>query len=100
MQMKCGRAHAFSGPVQVDAAANVKEDDELPGGGNAQKSRCVTERGGRQEGKTGKIKGGMLDPIYKEKGNRWVRKMRRPKNDYPAAWMPRFLGWLLKIRIC
>ena len=41
----------------------------------------------------------LFDPIYKEKGNRWARKMRRPKNDYPAARAPRLSGWLLKIRI-
>ena len=94
------RRRSFSGPVQVDAAAKVEEDDELRGGGNAQKSRCVMERGGRREGKEGKMKGGLFDPIYKEKGNRWARKTRRPKNDYPAARTPQFSGWLLKIRIC
>ena len=64
-----GEALQFSGPVQVDAAAEVEEDDELRGGGSAQKCRCVAERGGRREGKEGKMKGGLLDPIYKEKGN-------------------------------
>ena len=43
----------FSGPVQVDAAAMVEEDDELRGGGSAQACRCVAERGGRREGKRG-----------------------------------------------
>ena len=85
-QGKC--AAVFSGPVQVDAAAEVEDDDELRGGGSARTCRCVAERGGRREGKEGKMKGGLLDPIYKEKGNRWARKMRRPKNDYTAARMP------------
>ena len=63
------RRRSFSCPVQVDAAAEVEEDDELRGGGNAQACRCVMERGGRREGKEGEMKGGLLDPIYKEKGN-------------------------------
>ena len=42
--------------------------------------------------KRGKMKEGLLDPIYKEKGNRWARKTRTPKNDYLAIRTPRFLG--------
>ena len=62
-------AAVFSGPVQVDAAAEVEEDDVLRSDGSAQACRCIMERGGRREGKEGKMKGGLLDPIYKEKGN-------------------------------
>ena len=47
-------AAVFSGPVQVDAAAEVEDDDELCGGGSAQTCRCVAERGGRRGGKRGK----------------------------------------------
>ena len=36
----------------------------------------------------GKIKERLPDPIYKERGNRRARKMRRPKNDYLASWTP------------
>ena len=47
-------ATVFSGPVQVDAAAEVEDDDELrSGSGSAQTCRCVAERGGRREGKRG-----------------------------------------------
>ena len=46
----------------------------------------------REEEKTrrqgGKNERRVFDPIYKEKGNRWARKTRRPKNDYPAARTP------------
>ena len=38
----------------------------------------------------------LSDPIYKERVNRRAQETRRPKNDYPAAWTPRFLGWLIK----
>ena len=43
----------FSGPVQVDAAAEVEDDDELRNGGSAQMCRGVVERGGRREGEGG-----------------------------------------------
>ena len=94
------RCRSYSDPVQVGAAAEVKENDELRGGGSAQTSRCVTKRGGRRRRKERKMERGLPDPIYKEKGNRRARKTRRPKNDYPTDRMPRFLGWILKIMIC
>ena len=62
----------FSGSVQVDAVAEVEDDGEIRSGGRAQVCRCVAERGGRREGEEGKMKGGLFDPIYKEKGNRWA----------------------------
>ena len=43
----------FSGHVQVDAAAEVEEDDEFRGGGRAQVCRCAAESGGRREGEGG-----------------------------------------------
>lgn len=94
------RRRSFSGPVQVNAVAEVEEDDELRGGGSAQACRCVAERGGRREGKEEKMKRGLPNPMYKEKGNRWAQKTRRPKKDFPANRTPRFSGWLLRIRIC
>ena len=84
--------------LQVDAAAGVEEADDL-GGGGAQVCRCVAKREVEDDKEKGEMKR-LSDPIYKERGNRRARKMRRPKNDYLAARTPRFSGWLLKIRIC
>ena len=53
-------ATIFSGPIQVDAAAEVEDDDKLRGGDGAQTCRCVAEKGGRREGKRGKWKEGCL----------------------------------------
>ena len=87
----------FSGPVQVDAAAEDEEDGGLHGGGGSQ---LVDEsREEEDEKERGENEKRLFDPIYKVKVNRWARKTRRPKHGYLAAWAPRFSGELLKIKI-
>ena len=62
------RCRSCSGLVQVDAAAGVKEADEL-GGGGAQVCRCVVKGEVEDEKKKGEMER-LFVPIYKERVNR------------------------------
>ena len=55
-----------------------------------------------EEDEDGEARGQMkrtISPIYKAVDRWHVRELRRAKNDYVAAWTPRFSGGSLKMNI-
>ena len=63
----------LSGSTQVDAAAEVDEEEMLCGGGGARAAEGLREK---EEGEKCEM---ASDPIYKERGDRQARKTTRPK---------------------
>ena len=82
--------------IQVDAAAGVEAVHEVDSGGA--RARVVLRGRRRRRGGKGEMNR-TLAPIYKAVDRWHARESRRPKNGYVAAWMPRFSGGPLKMKI-
>ena len=79
--------------VQGDAAAKDEDDGVLHGSGGV-RAREGCER--RKTKERGENENRPFVTIYKEKTNKWARKMRRPKHGYPVVRAPQFSGRLLR----
>ena len=70
MQKDCGGAPAFSGPIRLMQRPELVQRSK-DGGGEARGGRGVARGRRRREGK-GENEMRVVDPIYKEKDNRWA----------------------------
>ena len=93
LQIYCGGSPPFSRSTQVDAAAEVEEDEMRCSGGGAR----ATE-GLREEEDAGKAKNEErpVGPIYKERLLSGREKQGGRKYGYPATRTPRFSGRSLR----
>ena len=64
MQIYCRGSPSFSGSTQVDAAAEVEEDEVLCGGGGAQAAEGLREE---EDAAKGENEERPVVPIYKER---------------------------------
>ena len=97
LQIYCGGSPPFSGLIQVDAAAEVEEDEVRCGGGGARAAVGLREE---EDAGKGENEERPVVPIYKGKTDKWARKTRRPKHiGIQPVRMSRFSRWYLKIRI-
>ena len=78
MQMDCGRASAFSGPVRLMQRPELVQRTEDDDGG-ARGCRGVVRGRRRRGGKGGNEKDPV--PIYKRMDTRHARESRRPKSS-------------------
>jgi hypothetical protein len=77
LQIYCGGSPPFSGLIQVDAAAEVDEDEVLCGGGGGGARAAAESREEEDDGR-GRMKKDLVVPIYKEGPTVTARETRRP----------------------
>ena len=84
----------YSGPTQVDAAAEVEEDEVLCGGGGG--ARATEGFREEEDARKGENEERPVVAIYKEGLISGHKKRGGRKHGYPAAQTPRFSGRLLR----
>ena len=93
LQIYCGRLPPFSGSTQVDAAAEVEEDEVLCSGGGARAAVGLREE---EDARKGRMRKDLDRSICKGRLISGREKRGGRKYGYPASRTPRFLGWSLR----